>query len=148
MKAEERYIMLYTERTERILQQLQLQAGVAGLCVHTTAFFTKSFAQSFENIPDETLEALEVTGTSRISIFTNAVLPAAFSQIIAWVGMRLETNFSECAILGMVGAGGVGFVISRNLQGYEYGTAGLAIFLVFLTAYCIERLFVLIKKRI
>ena len=122
------------------------EAGVAGLCVHTTAFFTKSFAQSFESIPEETIEALEATGTGRISIFTNAVLPAAFSQIVAWTGMRLETNFSECAILGMVGAGGIGYVISRNLQGYEYGTAGLAIFLVFLIAYCIERVFVRVKK--
>lgn len=122
------------------------EAGVAGLCVHTTAFFAKSFAQSFEDIPEETLEALEVTGTSRLSIFLNAVLPASFSQIIAWTGMRLETNFSECAILGMVGAGGVGFVISRNLQNYEYGTAGLAIVLVFVIAYGIERLFVQLKR--
>ena len=123
------------------------EAGVAGLCVHTTAFFTKSFAQSFESIPDETIEALEVTGASRLSIFTNAVLPAALSQIVAWAGMRLETNFSECAILGMVGAGGVGYVISNSLQGYDYGTAGVAILLVFLVAYCIERVFVRIKKK-
>lgn len=122
------------------------EAGVAGLCVHTTAFFTKSFSQSFESIPNETIEALEVTGTGRISIFTNAILPASYSQIVSWIGMRLEINFSECAILGMVGAGGVGFVISRNLQGYQYGTAGLAIILVFLVAYAIERLFVRIKK--
>ena len=92
------------------------EAGVAGLCVHTTAFFTKSFAQSFESIPEETIEALEV-------------------------------NFSECAILGMVGAGGVGYVISNSLQGYDYGTAGVAILLVFLVAYCIERVFVRIKKK-
>ncbi len=124
------------------------EAGVAGLCVHTTAFFTKSFAQSFEDIPAETLEALEVTGTNKLSAFTNAVLPASFSQMIAWTGMRLETNFSECAILGMVGAGGVGFIISRNLQNYEYGTAGVAIFLVFVIAYLIERMFVAIKKKI
>lgn len=123
------------------------EAGVAGLCVHTTAFFTKSFAQSFESIPDETIEALEVTGASRLSIFTNAILPAALSQIVAWAGMRLETNFSECAILGMVGAGGIGYVISNSLQGYDYGTAGVAILLVFLVAYCIERLFVKIKKK-
>ena len=123
------------------------EAGVAGLCVHTTAFFTKSFAQSFESIPDETLEALEAAGVSRLCVFRNAVLPTAFSQIVAWTGMRLETNFSECAILGMVGAGGVGFVISRNLQGYEYGTAGTAILLVFLMAYAIERMFVMIKKK-
>ena len=123
------------------------EAGVAGLCVHTTAFFTKSFAQSFESIPDETIEALEVTGASRLSIFVNAVLPAALSQIVAWAGMRLETNFSECAILGMVGAGGVGYVISNSLQGYDYGTAGVAILLVFLVAYGIERVFVRVKKK-
>ena len=97
--------------------------------------------------PDETIEALEVTGAGRLSIFFNAVLPAALSQIVAWAGMRLETNFSECAILGMVGAGGIGYVISNSLQGYDYGTAGTAILLVFLVAYCIERLFVRIKKR-
>lgn len=123
------------------------EAGVAGLCVHTTAFFTKSFAQSFESIPEETVESLEATGASRLSIFCNAILPAAFSQIVAWAGMRLETNFSECAILGMVGAGGIGYVISNSLQGYDYGTAGVAILLVFAVAYTIERLFVRIKKR-
>lgn len=123
------------------------EAGVSGLCVHTIAFFTKSFAQSFESIPEETVEALEVTGAGKFSIFCNAILPAAFSQIVAWAGMRLETNFSECAILGMVGAGGIGYVISNSLQGYDYGTAGVAILLVFLMAYLIERLFVSIKKK-
>lgn len=124
------------------------EAGVAGLCVHTTAFFTKSFSQSFEDMPKETLDALEATGTNKLSVFVNAVLPASFSQIVAWVGMRLEINFSECTVLGMVGAGGVGFVISRNLQNYEYGTAGLAIVIVFVIAYIIERLFVFVKKKI
>ncbi len=123
------------------------EAGVAGLCVHTTAFFTKSFAQSFESIPAETIEALEATGTGRLSIFFNAVLPASIPQIVAWAGMRLETNFSECAILGMVGAGGIGYVISNSLQGYDYGTAGTAILLVFLAAYFIERIFVQIKRK-
>ena len=108
----------------------------------------QSFSQSFEDIPRETLEALEATGTNKLSVFINAVLLASFSQIVAWVGMRLGTNFSECAVLGMVGAGGVGFVISRNLQNYEYGTAGLAIVRVFVIAYMIERMFVFIKKKI
>ncbi len=123
-------------------------AGIAGLCVHTTAFFTKSFAQSFESIPAETLEALEATGVARLGVFMNAVLPSSLAQIVAWTGMRFEINFSECAILGMVGAGGVGFVISNSIQGYDYGTAGIAIFLVFLLAYCIERIFVKVKKKI
>lgn len=123
------------------------KAGIAGLCIHTTAFFTKSFAQSFEDIPDETLEALEAIGAGRVQIFMNAILPSALSQIVAWTGMRFEVNFSECAILGMVGAGGIGYVISNSLNGYHYGTAGTAILLVFVVAYTIERIFVRVKKR-
>lgn len=67
-------------------------------------------------------------------------------QIATRVGMRFEINFSECTILGMFGAGGIGFVISTNIWGYEYGVAGVAIFMVFLFAYLIERTFVKIKK--
>lgn len=123
-------------------------AGIAGLCVHTTAFFTRAFAQSFESIPEETIEALEATGVNRIGIFLNVVLPAALSQLIAWIAMRFEINFSECAILGMIGAGGIGYIISSSLQGYEYGTAGIAILFVFILAYTIERIFITIKNRI
>lgn len=123
-------------------------AGIAGLCVHTTAFFTRAFAQSFESIQQETIEALEATGVGRIGVFFNAVLPAALSQLVAWIAMRFEINFSECAILGMIGAGGIGFIIARSIQGYEYGTAGVAIVLVFAFAYSIERLFIFIKNKI
>lgn len=47
----------------------------------------------------------------------------------------------------MVGAGGIGYFISNSLQGYDYGTAGIAILLVFVVAYSIERIFVRIKKK-
>lgn len=52
---------------------------MAGLCVHTTAFFTKSFSQSFEDIPREILEALEATGTNKLSVFV--VCDAAFPYL-------------------------------------------------------------------
>lgn len=121
-------------------------AGIVGLAVHTTAFFTRSFAQSFEDVSDEVIEALEVTGAGKMQIFFNAILSSSLSQIIAWIGMRFEINFAECAILGMVGAGGIGFMISNSIQNYEYGAAGVAIVLVFLFAYMIERIFVVIKR--
>ena len=94
-----------------------------------------------------TAETANPGGEDGVFTICNAILPAAFSQIVAWAGMRLETNFSECAILGMVGAGGIGYVISNSLQGYDYGTAGVAILLVFAVAYAIERLFVRIKRK-
>ncbi len=65
-------------------------AGIAGLCVHTTAFFTRVFAQSFESIPQETIEALSATGVGKIGVFFNAVLPAALSQLVAWIACALK----------------------------------------------------------
>lgn len=123
-------------------------AGIAGLCVHTTAFFTRSFSQSFEDVSNDTLEALKACGASPLVIFFRAMLPSAMTQLVAWLGMRFEINFSECAILGMVGAGGIGYVISTSIQGYDYGTAGLAILFVFIFAVSLERIFVIIKRKI
>lgn len=122
-------------------------AGIVGLSVHTIAFFTRAFSQSFEDISPDIIEALEVTGATRFQIFVAAVLPSALSQMIAWIGVRFEVNFAECAILGMVGAGGIGYVVSSSLQNYDYGTAGLAICIVFIFAICVERIFIMIKKR-
>ena len=121
-------------------------AGIVGLCVHATAFFARAFTQSFEDVPEEVIEALEATGASKLHIFLSAILPAAASQIMAWTGLRFEINFSESAILGMIGAGGIGFAIANNIQGYQFGAAGLAIELVFVFAYCVELVFTTIKK--
>ena len=121
-------------------------AGIVGLCVHATAFFARAFTQSFEDVPEEVIEALEATGASKLHIFLSAILPAAASQIMAWTGLRFEINFSESAILGMIGAGGIGFAIANNIQSYQFGAAGLAIVLVFVFAYCVELVFTTIKK--
>ncbi|MGL4607745.1 MAG: PhnE/PtxC family ABC transporter permease [Eubacteriaceae bacterium] len=122
-------------------------AGIVGLSIHAIAFFARAFSQNFEDVPKEVIEALEVTGANKFQIFFGAVLPGSLSQLVAWTGLRFEINFSESAILGMVGAGGIGFAIATSLQGYDYGVAGLAILLVFIYAYFIELLFTTIKKK-
>ena len=64
-------------------------------------------------------------------------------------GIRGAAGYRRARVAGQrgAGAGGIGYVISNSLQGYDYGTAGVAILLVFLIAYAIERLFVAIKKK-
>jgi phosphonate transport system permease protein len=121
--------------------------GVVGLSVHATAFFARAFAQSFEEVPQEIIEALQAAGANRIQIFFSAVLPASFTALIAWGALRFEHNFAESAILGMVGAGGIGYLIAASISGYNFGRAGLAILLVFVFAYSLELIFVAIKRR-
>jgi phosphonate transport system permease protein len=122
--------------------------GIVGLSVHATAFFARAFKQVFEEVPRDTVESLEAAGANRMQIFFGAMLPASLTQLIAWGSLRFEINFSESAILGMVGAGGVGYTIMAAMSGYEEGRAGAAILLVFLFAYAIEIVFATIKRKI
>ena len=120
--------------------------GIVGLTLSSTAFFVRAFAQGYEDVDQGTIEALQVAGANRLQIFISAVLPSSLSHVVAWTGLRFEMNFTGSAILGMVGAGGVGAVITRSIQGHDFGVAGVAILLVFTFAYGIEILFTQIKK--
>ena len=125
-----------------------MASGIMGLGFHVVAFFGRVFAQIFEEVPEETIEALKATGAGRIQVFFGAVFPSSFSSIIAWTALRFETNYSEAAILGMVGAGGVGYTIMAAMNSYKLGRAGLAVLIVFIFALGIELLTTCIKRKV
>ncbi|MDR2095060.1 MAG: ABC transporter permease subunit [Treponema sp.] len=125
-----------------------MASGIMGLSFHATAFFGMVFAQLFEEVPDEAIEAVQAAGANRVQVFFGAVLPSSLSGIIAWTALRFETNYSEAAILGMVGAGGIGYTIMAAMNSYRLGRAGLAVLIVFVFALGIELLTTYIKRRV
>jgi phosphonate transport system permease protein len=125
-----------------------MASGIMGLSFHATAFFGMVFAQLFEEVPDEAIEAVQAAGANRVQVFFGAVLPSSLSGIIAWTALRFETNYSEASILGMVGAGGIGYTIMAAMNSYRLGRAGLAVLIVFVFALGIELLTTYIKRRV
>ncbi|MDR2314345.1 MAG: ABC transporter permease subunit [Spirochaetaceae bacterium] len=125
-----------------------MASGIMGLGFHATAFFGMVFAQLFEEVPDEAIEAVRAAGANRAQVFFAAVLPSSLSGIIVWTALRFETNYQEAAILGMVGAGGVGYTIMAAMNAYHFGRAGLAVLIVFVFALGIELLSTFIKGRV
>jgi phosphonate transport system permease protein len=125
-----------------------MASGIMGLGFHVSAFFGKVFAQIFEEVPDETIEAIRATGANRAQVFFSAVLPSSLSSVIAWTALRFETNYVEAAILGMVGAGGVGYTILAAMNSYKFGRAGLAVAVVFAFALLIELVSARIKAKV
>jgi phosphonate transport system permease protein len=125
-----------------------MASGIMGLSFHATAFFGMVFAQLFEEVPDEAIEAVRAAGANSVQVFFSAVLPSSLSGVIAWTALRFETNYQEAAILGMVGAGGIGYTIMAAANSYKLGRAGLAVLIVFVFALGIELLTTYIKRRI
>lgn len=124
-----------------------MAAGIVGLCFHVTAFFGRTFAQTFEEVPDSVIEALRAAGANRIQIFFGAILPASFTGLMAWLALRFEITFSEAAILGMVGAGGIGYTIMAAMNSYKFGRAGLAVVIIFAFSYIVEISISTIKRK-
>lgn len=122
-------------------------AGIIGICIFSTSFFARSFAQCFEEVPEETLEALRAMGAGRVKIFFSAVLPSAFTGILAWTSISFENNFGSSAVLGTVGAGGIGYVVSNCMTRYAYGQAVVAIIMILVFTYIMELAFTSIKER-
>ncbi len=82
--------------------------GVLALGFHTAGVLGKLFGEALEDVNPRPLEALQATGASRLRIFLYGVLPQAAPQCLSYALYRWEVNIRAAAILGFVGAGGLG----------------------------------------
>lgn len=94
--------------------------GVLALALHGMGMLGKFFAESIEEIDDGPLEALRSAGASQLQVIAFGVVPQA---ITAWIGVvlyRFEVNLRSATVLGMVGAGGLGFELVSSLKLFQY----------------------------
>jgi phosphonate transport system permease protein len=82
--------------------------GVLALGVHTGGVLGKLFGEVLEDVPPQPVEALQACGASRISVIAYGILPQALPQFLAYALYRWEVNIRAAAVLGFVGAGGLG----------------------------------------
>jgi phosphonate transport system permease protein len=82
--------------------------GVLALGVHTGGVLGKLFGEVLEDVDPAPLEALQATGASRFRILVYGILPQALPQFVAYSLYRWEVNIRAAAMMGFVGAGGLG----------------------------------------
>ena len=82
--------------------------GLLALGFHTGGVLGKLFGEVLEDVDPRPLEALQATGASRLRILLYGVLPQAAPQCLSYALYRWEVNIRAAAVLGFVGAGGLG----------------------------------------
>jgi phosphonate transport system permease protein len=82
--------------------------GVLALGFHTAGVLGKLFGETLDDVDPRPLEALQATGASRLRILLYGILPQAAPQCLSYVLYRWEVNIRAAAVLGFVGAGGLG----------------------------------------
>jgi phosphonate transport system permease protein len=90
-------------------------AGTLALALHTSGVLGRLFAEAMENIPTGPGDALRTQGVGPLRVFAYATLPQVLPQLMSYTLYRWENNIRAAAVLGVVGAGGLGQMLSFNM---------------------------------
>jgi len=90
-------------------------AGTLALGLHTTGVLGRLFAESIENAPNGPALALRLRGASAVQVFAYATLPQVLPQLMSYTLYRWENNIRAAAVLGVVGAGGLGQMLLYHM---------------------------------
>ncbi len=96
-------------------------AGVFAIAVRSLGFIAKMSAEAIEDIEPGPVEAIKATGANPIQVIIFAILPQVLPQVLGVVIFEWEINIRRSAILGLVGAGGLGLVFFRQMNTFNFG---------------------------
>lgn len=105
-------------------------AGFLTLTFATIGFIGKLLADDIEECDPGQIEAIRATGASWWQVVHYAVQPQVMPRMIGLTLYRLDINFRESAVIGIVGAGGIGGTLDTALSRYEYGSAGAILIII------------------
>ena len=113
-------------------------AGVLAMAIHSIADLGKLYSESIENVDKGPIEALESVGAPGVNIVRWGILPQVLPLFVGWTLYRFEINFRVSIVLGLVGAGGIGFFIQEKMASGQYDQMVIAIIAIIIVVNIID----------
>jgi ABC-type phosphate/phosphonate transport system permease subunit len=95
-------------------------AGILAIALHSMGTYGKLYAESLETLDMAAVDAVRATGASPPQVFFNAVWPAVLPQFVSHHLYVWEFNIRDSTILGLIGAGGLGLLISEAVSLFQW----------------------------
>ena len=123
-------------------------AGALGVAFHTTGSMAKLYAEVLESLPHEPIEAIEATGSDRLRTVAFAVLPEALPGLVGISLYLWEFNVRSSVILGIVGAGGIGYELLVSLKLLDFPRLCTILLLILAMVSLIDALSAHLRQRL
>jgi len=123
-------------------------AGIFALSIGTAGFLAKLIADSVEEIEHAPREAITATGATRLQELFTSVLPQVMPALIGQLLYTFDINIRSSAILGIVGGGGIGFLLFNSMKVLAFDTTAAIIVAIFVVVYAIELLAGYVRKQV
>lgn len=123
-------------------------AGFLTLSFATIGFLSKLLAEDIESMDRVQAEAIKASGAKWTQWINYGVQPQVLPRLIGLSMYRIDINFRESAILGLVGAGGIGATLNTAFDRYEYDTAAAILLIIIAIVMVLEYLSGVIRARV
>lgn len=123
-------------------------AGALAMGLHSVGTLGKLTAEVVEGIDPGPVEAARATGARPLQVQRWGVLPQVMPEIVAFWLYRFEINIRASAVLGVVGAGGIGFALSQTISFHRYPLTGTALLVVVVATIAVDTVSGFLRKRI
>lgn len=123
-------------------------AGVLALGIHTAGVLGKLFGEVLENVREEPLEALLATGAGTAAILGYGFLPQALPQAVTYILYRWEVNIRAAAIIGFIGAGGLGLKLRLAVNLFHFHELATILLILYGLITLVDRVSAAIRPRV
>ena len=123
-------------------------AGVIGLTFYSVGYLGKFFSDAFESVDLEVARGLRAIGASRLQAFQHGVWPHAKPLVWSYVLWMIEYNLRSAAIIGYVGAGGLGVQLAGYQEYYQWEKFATVLLFILLLVTTLDVLGEWIRSRI
>lgn len=120
-------------------------AGILAIIMYTIGFVAKLQYETIEAIDSDPMDAISSIGVSKLQLIRFVVIPESASHLLGQLLYMFDYNVRQTSILGLVGAGGIGYYIINYIQFFEYGKAAVFMLVVLVVVLVID--FVSVKLR-
>jgi phosphonate transport system permease protein len=122
-------------------------AGVIALFVHSIAALGKLYSEAIESIDPGPIEAIQATGATRLQTIRYAVVPQMIPPFVSFSIYRWDINVRMSTIIGLVGGGGIGFLLVQYIRMLDYRSAGIAVWFIAITVAALDYISAEIRER-
>lgn len=122
--------------------------GTVAVALFTFGLMSKLFSEAIEAIDPGQVEAMVATGASPLQVVVNGVLPQVLPYMVAQLLYTFEVNVHSATILGLIGAGGVGFLLLQYIGVLDYAHTAMVLYVVVPLTMVIDYSSAAIRRRI
>jgi phosphonate transport system permease protein len=122
-------------------------AGILALTFHSIAALGKLYSEAIENIDPGPIEAIQATGATRLQTIMYAVVPQMIPPFISFSIYRWDINVRMSTVIGLVGGGGIGFLLVQYIRLLDYRAAGIAVWFIAITVAILDYASAEIRQR-